>query len=362
MTITYLIGNGFDLGLKLKTDYKSFINRYLEEPGVPPELDWIRQEMRNHPNKWSDAEIAFGKLKFAEHGEDAVDVFNMCYDAFTEAFNNYLVTCNELFSIPESDRQKTAETFIKRILSIHEYMSDQCRQYYLDSMRNQPIDLNFITFNYTNTLEQLLDFNSNKQNKFDVKLSGDMSLKVTVKDVCHVHGTLDDAYVFGIDNPSQIDDSDVRRYCERNGGMLKARADEKLGLLNRKRGVDIINQSDRIVTYGLSFGISDTSWWQVLFNAIFPNRKQLVVCPFRTDLPERPSAKKRGDVYREEKRKVFNSLIVANQKLALTIEEINPPTIMSLRPSKVLDGLGKVHPCDYFCLSEIADKYTNKKV
>ncbi len=362
MTITYLIGNGFDLGLKLKTDYKSFMDWYLARSDIASGMDWVRQEMRNHPNRWSDAEIAFGRLKFAEHGENPVDVFNTCYDAFTEAFNGYLVACNELFCIPESDRQKTAEIFIKRILSIHEHMSDQCRQYYLDPMRNQHIDLNFITFNYTNTLEQILDFNHSKQNKFDVKLSDDMTLKVAVRNVCHVHGTLDDAYVFGIDNPSQIDDSDVRRHCERNGGMLKARADEKLGLRNRERGINIINGSNRIVTYGLSFGFSDNSWWQVLFSAIFSNGKQLVVCPFRADLPERLSAKKRSDVYLEEKRRVFNSLITADPKLALKIEEVNPPTIISLRPSKVPDGLGKVHSCDFFHLSAIAAKYTNKKV
>ncbi len=362
MTITYLIGNGFDIGLKLKSDYKSFMDWYLARSDIASGMEWVRQEMRSHPNQWSDAEIAFGKLKFAEHGENSVAIYNRCYDDFTEAFNSYLVERNKLFSIPVSERQKVAERFLRHIIRIDDYMSAQCRQYYADQMNVQSVELNFITFNYTDTLEQILNFHSGQTNEHEIQLVDNKPLKVIVKNICHVHGTLDDAYVFGVDVPGQIDDQEVRRYCERNGGMLKARADEKLGLLNRKKGVDIINRSNRIITYGLSFGISDTSWWQVLFNAIFSKGKQLVICPFRTDLPERLSAKKRGDVYLEEKRRVFNSLISADPKLALRIEEVNPPTIISLRPSKVPDGLGKVHSCDYFRLSAIAAKYTNEKV
>ena len=359
MTITYLIGNGFDLALELKTDYKSFIDRYLDKKDVPSEVEWLRSEMRKQPNRWSDAEIAFGKLKFSEHGKP-IDVYNKCYDDFSDAFNAYLVERNKLFEIPELDRRKVAEGFVRRILCVHEYMSPQCRQFYLDSMRNQSVNLNFITFNYTNTLERILDFHADKPNDFEIRLSGEMTIKVHVKNVCHVHGTLDDAYVFGIDSPSQIEDTEVRRYCERNGGMLKARADEKLGLLNRNRGMNLINQSNRIVTYGLSFGESDTSWWQTLFTVVASTRIQMIMCPFRTDLPERLSAKKRSDVYLDEKRKVFHSLITSNPKLAEKIEEFSPPAIMSLRPSKSTDARGNTHHCDYFHLSALAAKYTKE--
>ena len=359
MTITYLIGNGFDLGLKLKTDYKSFIDWYLAKKDVPPELDWLRREMRKYPNQWSDAEIAFGKLKFSEHGKP-IDVYNKCYDDFSDAFNAYLVERNKLFEIPELDRRKVAEEFVRRTLCVHEYMAPQCRQFYLDSMKNQSINLNFITFNYTNTLEKILNFHADKPDVFEIKLSDEMTMKVLVKNVCHVHGTLDDAYVFGIDSPSQIEDAEVRRYCERNGGMLKARADEKLGLLNRSRGMSLLKHSNRIVTYGLSFGESDASWWQALFSEISTNRAQLVMCPFRADLLERLSAKKRSDVYLEEKRRVFNSLVLSNPKLVERIEEFSPPAIMSLRPSKSTDARGNIHHCDYFHLSALAAKYTKE--
>lgn len=359
MTITYLIGNGFDLGLELKTDYKSFIDWYLDKKDVPPEVEWLRKEMREQPNRWSDAEIAFGKLKFSEHGK-SIEVYNTCYDNFSAAFNTYLVGRNKLFEIHEIERQKVAEEFVRRILCVYEYMAPQCRQFYLDSMKNQSINLNFITFNYTNTLEKILNFHAGKPNEFEIRLSGEMTFKVRVENICHVHGTLEDAYVFGVDGPSQIDDAEVRRHCERNGGMIKAKADEKLGLLNRNFGMNLINRSSRIVTYGLSFGASDTSWWQTLFNVVLANRSQVVICPFRKNIPDRLSAKKRGDIYLEEKRKVFNSLISANPKLTERIEEFSPPVIISLRPSKIIDVQGKAHPCDYFHLSALAAKYTKE--
>ena len=360
MTITYLIGNGFDVGLNLRTDYKSFIDWYLAKQNVSSEMNWVRREMRDQPNRWSDAEIAFGQLKFAEQGKDSVQVFNQSYDSFSAAFVEYLVERNKLFEIPEAERRKTAEEFIRRVVCLHEYMSPQCSQLYREQMNSQQVDINFLTFNYTDTLEQILDFHAGQSNEFSVQVSNNQTIKVLVKNVHHVHGTLDDAYVFGIDSPSQIEDAEVRRYCERNGGMLKARADEKLGLLNRSRGMSLLKHSNRIVTYGLSFGESDASWWQALFSEISTNRAQLVMCPFRADLPERLSAKKRSDVYLEEKRRVFNSLVLSNPKLVERIEEFSPPAIMSLRPSKSTDARGNIHHCDYFHLSALAAKYTKE--
>ena len=361
MTITYLIGNGLDVGLKLKTDYKSFIDWYLAKQDIPSEMNWVRREMQEQPNRWSDAEIAFGQLKFAEQGKNPLQVFNRSYDSFTDAFDEYLLERNKHFEIPKVDRRKTAEEFIKRVVCLHEWMSPQCRQLYLDQMNSQQISVHFLTFNYTDTLEQILDFHEGQPNEFSIQMPNNQTLKVLVKSVHHVHGTLDDAYVFGVDMPDQICDSDVRRYCERNGGMLKAKADEKLGLLNRNRGMEILRKSNRIVTYGLSFGMSDTSWWKLLYDRVFSRGTGLVVCPFRDDLPERLSAKKRADVYMEEKKKVFHSLIVSNQKLEVQLEEASPPTIISLRPCKVPDGLGKMHWCDYFRLSTLAWHYTKKQ-
>lgn len=361
MTFTYLIGNGFDLGMRLKTDYQSFMDWYLAKPANDPEMNWVRQDMRNHPNRWSDAEIAFGKLSFSKYGKSAIDVFNKCYDGFTDAFISYLVKRNKLFDIPALERQKVSRDFLHNVICVQEYLSPRCRQHYFEWLNESSIDVNFITFNYTDTLEQILDFHQGQSNEHVIPFIDNKTLKVVVRNICHVHGTLDDAYVFGIDSPEQIADTEVRNYCQRNGGMLKARADEKLGLLNRTRGIDIIRQSNRIVTYGLSFGKSDTSWWKILHNVVFNGSVQLLICPFRADLPERLGAKKRGDIYLEEKRRVFDSLLASDRNLAVKIEEVNPPNIMSLRPSKVPDGSGNLHPCDYFHLSELADKYTKVK-
>lgn len=181
MTITYLIGNGFDIGLNLKTDYRSFIDWYLAKSDVEPPVEWMRGEMRQHPDTWGDAEIAFGKLKFGEHGESPLPVFHKCYDAFTEAFNEYIVGRNNLFEITKVDRRKTAEEFLGCAINLHEYMSSQCRTFYLDQMNLQSVEVNFLTFNYTNTLEQILDFHPGRPNEYSVQVSNNRTIKVVVK-------------------------------------------------------------------------------------------------------------------------------------------------------------------------------------
>lgn len=69
MNITYIIGNGFDLGLGLKTSYRHFVNAYLYMP--PDEAVFVSNLqciLRNYDaaSTWADAEIEFAKLQFTQ--------------------------------------------------------------------------------------------------------------------------------------------------------------------------------------------------------------------------------------------------------------------------------------------------------
>lgn len=359
MTITYLIGNGFDIGLGLKTGYPDFINWYLSRPPQSPETAWLRSEILAKQEQWSDAEMAFGALKFSEHGSKVLDIYNTSFDSFTMAFHDYLVGENKRFNIPRSERRKVAETFLKHALRLHEFMALGSANYFVGQVGN-PLTVNFITFNYTDTLEQILDFRRGDTNEYSIEYATGRTCKVVVRAVCHVHGTLSDAYVFGVDAPEQIAEQVVRRHCERNGGMLKARSDEKLGILNRKQGMDIIQSSDCFVTFGMSFGESDMSWWRMLATQVFNNNRRLIVCPFRKDLPDALSLKKRNDVYVEEKKRVFHSLLPKDPQLDVKLEQVEPPRIVALQVKRVHDAQGIMRHCDYLRLTDIGWKYVKK--
>ena len=83
MNITYIIGNGFDLGLGLNTTYSNFVDFLSERVKrwlSTNEKSWNRDEMRfaewlegkiveNKFEFWHDAEEAFGALSFSAFSE-----------------------------------------------------------------------------------------------------------------------------------------------------------------------------------------------------------------------------------------------------------------------------------------------------
>lgn len=63
MNITFLLGNGFDIGLGLKSGYKNFYSYFIENSSdhnmIKKEIEADKKE--NYSN-WSDLEIALGKF------------------------------------------------------------------------------------------------------------------------------------------------------------------------------------------------------------------------------------------------------------------------------------------------------------
>ena len=67
MNITFIIGNGFDIGLGLKTSYSDFISEYadLSQPHDPHALEYkLKDQINKNRLSWADAEVAFAKLSF----------------------------------------------------------------------------------------------------------------------------------------------------------------------------------------------------------------------------------------------------------------------------------------------------------
>ena len=63
MNVTFLIGNGFDLGIGLKTAYSDFYDVYchpLDRDGM--QIRRFKSDLLTNYENWSDFEMAFGEL------------------------------------------------------------------------------------------------------------------------------------------------------------------------------------------------------------------------------------------------------------------------------------------------------------
>ena len=83
MKVVYLIGNGFDLNLGLKTGYSDFYTYYLNNINDDFDIFRLKTHLKHDKNNegkyqyWSDLEIAMGEYtKEFSHREDMEKVYN----------------------------------------------------------------------------------------------------------------------------------------------------------------------------------------------------------------------------------------------------------------------------------------------
>ncbi len=94
MNIVYLIGNGFDLNLGLKTSYSKFyewyINFYDDRKGnVVSFINWVEKE-KCHNDLWSCMELALGKYTSLLKGSDIVQECIDLHDNIVEGLSMYI--------------------------------------------------------------------------------------------------------------------------------------------------------------------------------------------------------------------------------------------------------------------------------
>lgn len=229
----FIVGNGFDLNLGLKTSYGDFMKSKL-----------IEDYMKNHSNSLINYMYDISQQNW-------VDIEN--------ELKLYSKMINERFTFTESkDRKKQAEqrlhfrqefnklcTLLKEYLKteienpvnytekyVYEVLSKVCRRksFYI------------INFNYTNCVERIINADFYEKGAYNMK-----------KIVRHIHGSLDKDIVFGVEDGGDIHPDHVFLYKSHN------RHQDIHGLTS------IFNNARKIVFFGYSLGQTDHSYFDDFF-------------------------------------------------------------------------------------------------
>lgn len=374
MNIVYLIGNGFDLGLGLKTSYRDCVEAYLQRRKDTTDscIKWLCKEMRDGGQEtWSDAERAFGRLKFSAHLTDpehqsktAVDTYSHCIADFCNFFGRRIWDEADQFIVPEDQIKVVSEAFCERILRLDRFMESAPSMFYAAPFVNTdptrttdtPINLYFISFNYTRTLDRLTNVPIENDGYWHLKdIGSEKIIKIKVHKVCHAHGVVDESnIVFGVDHSDQITDVEVREYCERTGGMLKGKVAEMLGILSRDQAHALISQADRIVLFGLSYGETDRSWWKAVYNQLVgTTSSSLIVCPYETQQKSFISANVRTAIRAETIRKVFSTTFSDSADQTKRLQAMPYRKIGVLSTLKLHNNFTQAKPYDFFGLENL---------
>ncbi len=257
MNIVYLIGNGFDRNLNLKTGYKSFYKYYMQQGTSIPAIKQLKSEIDSNLENWADMEEALGKyLKKVTSDEDAKSIHN----DLLEHLQKYIYAENSRFNPQNSYRSDFFAELFYPIKSLRRNQQTKLTNGVLRT--NQTRDLYIITFNYTETIEKLLNYKGESATAFSY--GSNISRLIEIE---HIHGYCDPdkgRMALGLDNESQIHNpilSSSKSVCYR---YLKPTYNSLFGEEHHRKCLRWINVANFIVIFGMSIGISDQTWWNAI--------------------------------------------------------------------------------------------------
>ena len=264
MNITFLIGNGFDRNLGLNTTYSEFVQDYKK---IKPKTDILKKfhtYINENEELWSSAEIAIGKYtKELEAG--AAVAFAECYTDFCEKLAQYLK--EQMQHIDYDDSQEKILNAFSNLNKIIQSFPTQERDALNTLYKNrggEQITFNFICYNYTDTLDQCISVIKNEPNVLGSHKYGNQVLNHLIGQICHVHGTVDNEMVFGVNDESQISKLDVFD-CEDGdlykNMLIKIQANASFLENTDANASQLIKNSQLIYIYGMSIGETDKLWW-----------------------------------------------------------------------------------------------------
>jgi hypothetical protein len=291
--VTFIIGNGFDLQMKVETSYTDFYNVYAQpQVGDNGLICWFKsvilKDKENEWENWADFELGMGEQSVLFKGENRATDFMSCYDDFVVEFNEYLNNkCLEI----DWDRitDATISEFSLSLLRFIDKINMSQRSLLEKLLKCNPGQggtLNFLQFNYTNLFDTLLL----KSNKYIIsQLSANPSVIETTYGIkrlgsnLHMHGSLGKYPIIGVNGAEQIQNERIRNDLRVQKIFVKQ---NYLSFLQNRQvndpipassAISIIKNSDVICTFGTSIGDTDKYWWKLVGDWLKTEGKYLVI-------------------------------------------------------------------------------------
>lgn len=267
MNITFLIGNGFDRNLGLYTNYTDFLKVYRETKEDDSEdLKWFKEEILIDEKLWSSAEEAFGKCttQFVSCGY-AADFFCECHEDFCISLAKYLQNQEKrinFIKIPLNITKSFKDSFENFARGFREEEKEEILKY-VDSV-GQGLCYNFISFNYTETLDKLIEILRKQPGVFSTRTVRNSVYNNRIGNLFHVHGTTYQDMILGVNDETQILDTSLFDECgeEYMEQLIKVKTNQMNKRNTDNKVFDILKSSDVIYIYGMSIGKTDALWWK----------------------------------------------------------------------------------------------------
>lgn len=291
MYITFLIGNGFDLNLGLKTRYADFYDYYKVHASKDSIiLQWMQED--DDKGNWADLEVALGdKVKNVE--EENLEDFMDSHAEVDSLLLDYLELEQNRYSVDKVEKDVLTE-IARSLKNISAELTAEERLSYdmtCKAFINEELQYWFITFNYTSVLDLIIEkaANANLDLGTHTTTTG-QNKRHTIGGVHHVHGTMTEGVVLGVNDESQVNNEVLSKNDMFKSVFLKNQINRQMGQRRTERAEEIIDNSQIICIFGMSIGITDKRWWEKIIKWLLANENRKLIIYAKED----PSLFKRG--------------------------------------------------------------------
>ena len=265
-----VLGNGFDLQLGMDTGYRSFLTWYVEQPTDDSDIAQFRAYLKDEKGEWwSDAEIAMGQY-LGNFSDDNISVYFKNIRDFKLRLSEYLLAQNLKYNLENDPDVITAfKEFIIR--SADDVMLRPDILHLNAKRRMLETEFHFVTFNYTDAIDRLCAKVKEQYHVLDSNTNGMVPIQTRLGNIYHVHGTLDSSLIMGVDNYEQLNSSKITDFSKLSRTLIKPIVNDELGRQDHENAIYMLNDSNYLFFYGLSFGITDQTWWNLISERLIKN-------------------------------------------------------------------------------------------
>ena len=305
MRTTFLIGNGFDINLGLKTRYTEFYEYYLNIPTDNENIKNLKLHLKeNQSSFWSDLEIALGKYTARLSSFEQIEEV---YDDINDEMQKYILRIENM-PLPQNI---DIDLFKRNISSPESFLTPADRTRIRVLYNNIPIAnhiIDVVNFNYTTSIDKIIGY-YNKSLEI-APATYNNSYKTNINSILHVHGVIDDP-ILGVDNVTQISNEELVKQGEIIGYLVKPLINTTIGKLVDEKAKSSIKNANLICIYGMSLGETDAMWWKLVGERLLAGVKVII---FVKDNKANISARKMANYYRNWRNKFLDVAGIGESK------------------------------------------------
>ena len=312
LPVLFILGNGFDLSLNMETRYENVYKKYILTESQTENVKKFKSELKKHQDNgewgnWADFELGMAEYAKALSSEDdlieCVRDFKRCMVQHLKDENSKI---EELFNT-DGYGYSLVEEFNRSLKGFYDGFSPNVKNELRKIKGEMFEEYNFITLNYTNTLENLMR----------LKFKRD---RVVMNPPIHIHGTLDNEVILGVDNSLQLKSNNYVLTRKGKRAFIKTYFNEEYDKERVEKAKSLIEKSSIICTYGFSFGASDKTWVNFLVEWLLANKDHhLIVYQYDTTQYDKFNFETIMEAEEEKISKLLKYLDIKDDKVARQI-------------------------------------------